>query len=227
MYLIYKKCPTCHLLFPTLPWWINCYCAKHQADFKFMLKMWIQARNLPIHVFDVFDQKGHHVCRNCGGSLLRKDGKYSSVKRYDKPYCSQMGDEIFGHYSWTNVSNHYIYELWGKQCKDPVLGEAVKGGLMICEECHALCKAKDDCWNDNENHYPTYALHHKVPVYFINETNWELVWDTENLICLCADCHKTKHDAIWEQKSEEMKGYNRRQTEKFWKSFAKLDTFIK
>lgn len=130
--------------------------------------------------FDVFDtdfiaSKGSYykykrVCRICGGELLDKNGKYSYRKRYCNKKCS--ASEIW--FSWQDKRWKYIESKIKEENsldKDP----------YYCELC-----------NKHLNYYKI-EVHHKIPVHTLTFEQLYLIWDFDNLIMLCHECH-TKQD---------------------------------
>lgn len=121
------------------------------------------------------------ICRICGGLLLKKDGTYSQGKRF----CGRCDSTYFKRYYWNCVRESYLLHLIKYQknnyaeIKDMNKRKrSVYTQKFYCENCKKLIKSSE-C-----------ELHHIIPVYKLNENNYNLCWDLSNLIALCKTCHK-------------------------------------
>jgi len=106
--------------------------------------------------------------------MYRKDGKRSLAKMNCRQKdCGNLADEFPYHY-WMNYIIPEIIEE-----------RKYSEHEIKCEECGKVMYLG--------SRYHRYEVHHKNPVYKTTVDNWEDVWDPENLIVLCLDCHnKTK-----------------------------------
>lgn len=168
---IYKRCRECHELFPSHILNINSYCPKHQNHFKRFLSRCIVNRGINIDVLDVFDKEGKRLCRSCGRVMYNKNGKRSLAKmNCHQKDCGNLADEFPYHYWLPYVNNSIVYE------------RKISKSEIKCEDCGKVMEIGSH-----------YEVHHKKPVYKTTIENWEDVWDPDNLIVLCLDCHnKTK-----------------------------------
>jgi len=145
------------------------------------------------------------VCRVCGKPLLKKDGIYS----YHKRYCNEHnGSELWAKYNWGIVSKDYAWDVVGKN-KEIISEKFIEhiqknhsyykenpkrikkdlGSLTVCEICSKLCLVYDIYWNYRKKHFDVINIHHKIPVHTLDKDNFHLIWDWDNLIALCKDCH--------------------------------------
>ena len=98
--------------------------------------------------------------------------------------------------------------------------EEYKNSLTICESCKCLCRISNGYWSwtndDNKIKVRKLGLvnaHHIIPVHTLTKDNLALIWDKNNLICLCPECH----------------GKTMRKTKKIndFKKYRSLDYYIK
>ena len=176
------------------------------------------SRSISLDCFDVYDLerpiKNHNndkiigyerVCRICGAPLRNKKGEYSDRKRYcGTKECN--GGILFSKFNWKGCRFKYIKILYEKQEKE-IESELLKRNIDIerkyhfifCEKCNKLCKINNDWWAGDYlgalefKEFESVEIHHKQPVYTLTEENILLIFDSNNLICLCESCHnKTK-----------------------------------
>lgn len=169
--MIVKKCCICKKYFPAkLKSYID-YCPKcfehHKNSFVDSIK---HSRSISVDRFDVFDKdyptlkswyRYERVCRICGKRLLTKKKKYAYRRRYRSRKCSTS--EIF--FNWGDTRWKYI--------------ESKREGdlTLKCE----LCK--------KEIKHHQVEVHHKKPVHTLNYEQLYMIWDFDNLIMLCHECH--------------------------------------
>ena len=149
------------------------------------------------------------VCRVCGAPLLNKNGKYS----YHKRYCNEHnGSELWAKYNWGEVSKSYAREIREKN-KELISRKFKKrienshpvtihyyqenskrierdlNNLAVCEECGKLCQIYSTTSLYGKFNIKIINIHHKIPVHKLTIENIHLIWDWDNLIALCEDCH--------------------------------------
>lgn len=163
----------------------NRHCSRHQSGLVKDLSLVKRTRAIPVEWFDVFDQEGFHVCRACGEKLLTKKGKFSPVmrwcKREDEQHVAWVRDVLL---SFPIRRDEYLYLLHKQQHEDPT--NAGKKFYLICEKCGRETSRID--------------VHHKTPVSFLKLENVNLLFDHENFIALCPECHAGSHP--WRAKGE-------------------------
>ncbi len=176
-----------------------------------------RARHLPAYYFDLYDLDRinyspknkkyisyERVCRICGNPLLKKDGKYS----YRKRYCNKhYGNGLWEKYNWGFVSKNYAINIRDKN-KELIkikFNEIIQNeyklyreipnwvkkttNLTICEVCNQLCQVYSQTFLYNRLKIKTINIHHKIPIHTLKNDNLHLIWDENNLIALCEDCH--------------------------------------
>jgi DNA-directed RNA polymerase subunit M/transcription elongation factor TFIIS len=174
---IYKKCRACGELFPSHVLTINSYCSKHQKEFKRILERYIRDRLVPVETLDVFDKDGYRVCRSCGKPMYRKDGKRSHARRNcNEKDCGNLAYLFFEHYQMPSIISHLLHDR-----KEP-------DGFVHCGSCGRPCNNHISSYYERSIR-PHIEIHHIKPVYKTTFETWEDVWDPENLIALCPDCH--------------------------------------
>lgn len=169
--MIYKKCPisSCHTLFPTHLFNINSYCSKHQTEFKSFLEKCIKKRMIPIDTLNIYNKKGEPLCRSCGELLRAKE------ENCVNPNCNNLAQDFPSHYSHKGVAKRYIADhAEGDNCK--------------CEKCGRICCVDYD-HSDSKKKLLKIEIHHKREVFRTSFETWEDVWDPNNLIALCHNCH--------------------------------------
>jgi len=163
----------------------------------------------PIKIWDennknYYKNQYEQVCRECGRPLLNKNGKYS----YHKRYCNEHnGNGLWAKYNWGVVSKDYASEVRDKNKelitqkfneklqKEYALYKEIPewvretNNLTICEECGQLCQIYSQTFLYSKLHLKTINIHHKIPVHTLDWNNLHLIWDKDNLIALCKDCH--------------------------------------
>lgn len=227
-----KRCVNCHKLFPAEPLEFKFFCDKKECQEyynKYHFYTIKGNRHLPTHYFDLWDldrprgitDKGYiidyeRVCRVCGTPLLNKDGKYSAHRRY----CGDhSGDMIWGNYNWGMVSKSYAQDVADKNKElirlkmDDLSLENKKGytnRFTICEECYKLCLIYDTYWtNKNAHNLNVINIHHKIPIHTLTVENLKLIWDKDNLISLCKDCHNQQDHQLKKEKVDPYKDYKK------------------
>lgn len=204
----YKRCPDCGVYTEGIPGQLNNYCPAHIDKFQITLKRGLNARFISISEFDLYEKDGdryYRVCRYCGGSLLTKTGKHhkSAVRCRGK---HQFPAIELPYYDWGSVSFTYLRKMETSQ-------QYRKVGA-ICQQLKSLnTHPTVSVWPDYKYRFQNYyfceecgelvdrhdiEIHHKIPVALLDETNWQLCFDPNNLIGLCKSCHHTKHGEIWE-----------------------------
>lgn len=180
-----------------------------------------KTRSITADTFDLYDldrpiiREGktigyERVCRGCGSPLRKKDGKYSYHMRYCKEHRG-MGYKLFDKYNWGPCAKEYLRKIQERfsevittQIKELEILKEHQHLVVICEECKKLCKIT--------NYYdPSYTflhldeskrrivklelinVHHIIPVHTLTKENILLIWEESNLICLCQECHWSKH----------------------------------
>jgi hypothetical protein len=157
------------------------------------------------------------VCRACGNPLKTKDGKYSYHMRYCKEHRGK-GYELFDKYNWGPCAKEYVRKIQEKfseeiivQIKELEILKEHYNLVVICEECKKLCKSANyyespyslsslrkrnpDIFESNQiiAKLELINVHHIVPVHTLTKENIHLIWEESNLICLCKECHWSKH----------------------------------
>ncbi len=151
------------------------------------------------------------VCRQCGEPLFNKDGKYSPHRRY----CgNHTGYELWSKYNWGEVSKDYAREIRDdnedlieekfneiiqkKYALDKEIPEWVRetNNLTICEECKKICQIYSSTFLYNRLKIKVINIHHKTPVHILTIDNLHLIWEFDNLIALCEDCHHKQNHQL-------------------------------
>ena len=215
----YRKCKSCRKFFQVELMSIQIYCEKckskefipgHTNQHNYIQNI-KYSRSISLDSFDVYDLERpiknknneiidyERVCRVCGAPLRNKKGGYS----YHKRYCGTKqcnGGVLFNKFNWNECRFKYIKFLHEKQEKEIEI-ELVKRNIDIerkyhfifCEKCNKLCKRNSDYKTSKSSGIESVEIHHKQPVYTLTEENILLIFDSNNLICLCESCHnKTK-----------------------------------
>ena len=211
----------CHEYFPAKPLELKFFCDKKECQeyFKnyhfYSLK---SNRHLPANYFDLYDLdrpikiRGkivgyERVCRICGAPLFKKDYTYSHHKRY----CNEHnGDALWAKYNWSYVSKDYATKIRDEnqeiidQKFKKIIEDAYKihkeipewiketDNLTICEECEKICQIYSLTYYHNILKLNTINIHHKIPVHKLTNDNFYLIWEFDNLIALCEDCHHSQ-----------------------------------
>lgn len=140
-----------------------------------------------------------HVCRECGKPLKNKDGKHAFYRRYCKEH---NGFELFEKYNWSAVSKKYARKVRDENYKfiwEKIIEKYGKNNFnfdemnnfTICEECKRLCQIYDlYYYKDKFKDFSILNVHHIKPVHTLTRKNINLIWDFDNLIVLCPECHK-------------------------------------
>lgn len=219
--MIVKKCYVCHKYYPGKLKDPITLCPKHNISEhqKYLVNHFKKSRGIPIHYFDVWNNDYvcangslERVCRICGKRLLRKDGKYSHVRRH----CCNP-EELLSFY-FNSARYDYLEELHSRQTAqialqyiDSIYTEdqwywlrsSSLRGYICCEVCGKLVGSPE--------------LHHKIPVSILDETNYHLIWDPSNFQALCHDCHAKApgHKLFRQTKPQEIE-----------KKYQTLDNFL-
>jgi len=141
------------------------------------------------------------VCRICGAPLKNKDGKYSYYRRYcSKEECN--ASVLYEKFNWQGCSNAYIESVVEKQypeikkrLKELEVVRLYYNEFILCEECGELCTKQTYAWGNDffgPKHlkpFPAINVHHKIPVHTLTEENILFLFDWDNLLILCPDCH--------------------------------------
>lgn len=212
-----RKCRKCHDFFPVKPMELKFFCDKPECreymdEYHFYTIK--SQRYIAMNYFDTYDldrptgryNEFERVCRVCGSPLFNKDGKYS----YHRRYCgNHTGYELWVKYNWGEVSKRYAGDVADKnkeiismkflehiQANHSYYKEnpnRIKRDLrfsVICEVCSKLCLIYDNYWNYRKKLLDVINIHHKIPVHTLDKDNLYLIWEWDNLIALCEDCHK-------------------------------------
>jgi 5-methylcytosine-specific restriction endonuclease McrA len=149
------------------------------------------------------------VCRICGGPLKNKNGKYS----YQRRYCREHdGSGLWAKYNWGETKWRYILELQEKQEKElksykdqypTTPGYAPP--IVLCEICRTPCKI----YQYKRINLDVINVHHKIPVHTLNLENLSLIWDYDNLIALCQDCHHQQDHQLSKMKMDELSQFKK------------------
>ncbi len=143
----------------------------------------------------IWDEKTvgfERVCRICGETLKKKNGEYS----YHKRYCNKcIGDSLYDKYNWSMTSKKYAIKIAEEnkeyiieKIKELNFKEDILYNITICEECKSLCQIYDGYALSNKK-INVVNIHHKIPVHTLTGENLNLIWDYDNLIALCENCH--------------------------------------
>lgn len=167
------------------------------------------------------------VCRFCGSRLLNKNGKYSHHKRYcNKRECN--GYDLFDQFDVATIVKNYArkirddnLDIIKKMVKDIIPEEAYKEKktywydplarynperFTICELCGKLLRIFESYSYYHKNNIEVCEIHHKIPVHTLTWDNIHLIWDINNLICLCTECHNKQDHKL---KKVKYKNFNR------------------
>lgn len=194
--MILKRCNRCRTFYPGQLQDPFNLCPIHNTteNRKRLVNGFKRTRSISINHFDVWDDslpvkkglqfKWERVCRVCGKRILNKTGKHSYYKRY----CSHhRGSEIFFNFgsarydkihkvreeNETLICLTYL-ETWQSGYCNPK-------AYVNCEKCGKLLRI----WSSGE-----VEVHHIIPVTLLDESNFHLMWDLDNLQVLCHTCHK-------------------------------------
>lgn len=220
---LHKKCRSCSSFFPAKVRSLEILCDKLECQEKknYYLDGIKGDRYVPMDYFDIYDldRPSKHcytgyerVCRYCGNPLLRKDGKYSVHMRYCQEHRGK-GYELFNSFNWSSTSKSYAFHVQAQFKKE--IREKIKESnielknrieFVICEECHELCLIFD-LYMPRFKGINVINVHHKEPVHTLNWDNLYLIWDFNNLICLCPKCHN-KQDHKLKKKEDMIKKSN-------------------
>ena len=197
-----------------------------------------KARGITMDHFDIFDldlptesyHKYERVCRVCGARLIKKNGEHSFHKRY----CNKCtGNSIWAKYDIEMITKGYArkirdqnFEIIKKLVKEIIPKEVYKEKkrlfynpftryrpelFTLCEKCGKLLRIYQDYNYYSKNTVEGCNIHHKIPVHTLDWDNIYLIWDEDNLICLCQDCHNRQDHKL--KKIKKIK--NRKITEFF------------
>lgn len=183
------------------------FCEKHQDKWEWLIKRAVNSRHVNVNVYDVWDEdrpidsKGgtnpmniygyERVCRICGGPLLTKKGKYFHTRRYCKD-CDYFMHECL---NWGSVRAHYVNNMICSLIIRRGTCTLMDGIERKSRHKHyvPLCEL---CFKPTHN----IEVHHKIPVHTLDISNYKLVWDIENLIGLCHDCHRKQDHQLGRRK---------------------------
>lgn len=205
---LHKKCLICGEFFPAKPMEFKFFCQKEEClKYKrYRLQYIKKLRHIPPRYFDLYDldrplKHGEkivpymyeRVCRECGKPLLNKNGKYS----YHKRYCNEHnGNELWARYNWGVVSKDYAYKIRDKyeeliisKMKEKKIEEKEFNNIIICENCQKLCQIYSLTSLYRKFKLKVINIHHITPIHTLDWSNLHLIWDKNNLIALCEDCH--------------------------------------
>jgi 5-methylcytosine-specific restriction endonuclease McrA len=148
---------------------VDRYCPIHKPKyFANDVRAWLHARRIMWSFFDLYvDNNGHEE------EVCRNCGNFLRTKKgkYSprKRYCSvKCSDEFQRNYTFDWSTRQWQYK-------------------------HQLAEKKCElCGKSGE-----LQVHHKIPVINLNETNFQLCWDFQNLIALCHQCHHNFHAKGW------------------------------
>ena len=158
------------------------------------------------------------VCRECGEPLFNKGGKYS----YHRRYCNNhTGYDLWIRHNWGEVSKNYarkirdnnadfitqeynrrIDEYYAHYKEEPKWMRDKLINIIICEECKRLCQIYSGTSLYNKLAIGVVNIHHKIPVHMLTWENINLIWDKNNLIALCEDCHHKKDHQLGKPKMD-------------------------
>jgi len=222
---LHKRCRNCNAYFPSKPMSLELYCDKKacQEHWYHTIEIIKSMRGIYMNYFDIYDldrpitsRNGkslgyEHVCRECGKPLKNKDGKYSSHRRY----CSEHdGFELFEKYNWSAVSKNYARKIRDENHEYIFEKIIEKYGLnyfnleemnnfTVCEDCKKLCQIYElSYYKDKFKDFPILNVHHIKPVHTLTEENLSLIWDFNNLIVLCPECHKKQPHFLKNKKKD-------------------------
>lgn len=214
-----KQCRSCRAYFPGELESLKEYCDKKgcKERGKWQIQSIKHKRNVTMDTFDIYDldrprttHKGsildyERVCRKCGGPLKRKDGSYSWSARYCVEHRG-YGYTLFARYNWGEISYNYKESIKEKHKKlinelaDKLeIPKELRKNVIICESCKCLCKTVSNTYwswrvGQDKDKMKVCKLglinaHHIIPVHTLTKDNLGLMWDKDNLICLCPTCH--------------------------------------
>lgn len=229
--MIFKKCLTCGIHFPSVLRTWKSRCPEHEADLERDMNRIKDRRFIPPDWFDVYDEHYEHLCRACGARLLNKKGEHSNTMRWCKrndpehqqwrkesdcgfnterfQYTLNLAMRQFNVIYSKNVSffqddaRYKIHEY--DQGKIAAIGNNF---LVMCEKCGGLAEAGVSYFGLRSAH-----VHHKKPIHQLQMNEIYLIFDHSNFICLCTACHGEAHRGP------------RRQAASIQK-FTRLDTFL-
>lgn len=199
---IYAKCNICMKLVPSFPLNMRHLCPEHNSNryWKMAVDNWLLMRNVPIDVFNLYDENRHRLCRGCGKPVFCKDGKRSGMVWHNSVECRSRVLEAYFSMQWKNCVNLILNNS---------LEFPLRGSWVQCEGCGQFF------------HYEKIQIHHLEPVSILDETNFELCWDPQNLVRLCRKCHSHAegHQKIYAARRVATHAREAKQ-------FRKLDTFL-
>lgn len=253
---VFKVCWKCGVYFPAKLHSFNCYCPEHQDEYQNTLiprikrERYIQAEyldvynDIPYFPYGITSEKdkkeyldqreqwrkqGHsvvsyqifeRVCRSCGTRLLRKDGKYDPRRRD----CGKKHEQPVRYYNWGATKDVYLYELWEKQGERyKYFYESSNFWKASIPERKRVIKC-EDCGKDFRFHQIN--VHHVIEVNQLTAENIMLIWDFDNLLALCYNCHYKKRHG-WLDHDERKEKIRLDKIKKRKKKHVTLDMFFR
>lgn len=166
----FRKCVRCIKLVKGNPLGTEIHlCDDHKGDKLYVVNRILQERYIKIDFFRVYDETRKQLCIICG------------KERKGRTFCKDhdSGDyeiNINLKFNCSVIADHILYKR-GEKCQ-------------IC----GLKQERAKEWSYHQG-YNLYRLevHHIIPIHKLDETNWLLCFNLNNLIVLCEKCHKLIH----------------------------------
>jgi hypothetical protein len=106
--MIYAKCNVCLKLVPSFPMNMRHLCPEHNTNryWKWAVMAWLAMRNVPIAVFNLYDERHHQLCRGCGQPVYNKAGKRSRMPWH--PECRAQVLDVYLSMQWQVCADNII-----------------------------------------------------------------------------------------------------------------------
>lgn len=221
--MILKQCRECRQKYPgNLKDPFN-LCPEHniKENRERMISSFKRTRSINVDHYDVWNDDYKYgngnierACRVCGGRMLNKNGRASHHKRYCHRPCG-YGDLLIGKGQdclERNFERHEVYitltrfELYLNTKHRSHYSSFRPTSGQCCEKCMKVLS------------YGQMEIHHLFPVCMVDESNYQLIWDQDNLQVLCHDCHA---------KAEGHKLFRVKKTPKIDQKYKKLEYWLK
>ncbi len=169
----FRKCMRCIKLVPGKPLGTEIHlCENHKEDKSYAVSRILSERYIKIDFFRVYDENRKQLCLICG------------KERVGRTFCADHNSmdyeiEVNLKFNCSVIADHILYKE-----------------NETCQICGLKQERSDryDQYGYQRGYYRyRFEVHHIIPVHKLDETNWELCFNHNNLLLLCEKCHKLIH----------------------------------
>lgn len=169
----FRKCAVCRKIVPGKPLGTEIHlCDAHKGNKSYVVSRILSERYIKIDFFRVYDETRKQLCIICG------------KEKKGRTFCEDhdSGDyevDINLKFSCSVIAGHILYKR-GEKCQICGLKQERSG------------KYDQYYYQSGYNKY-RFEVYHIIPIHKLDESNWELCFNHNNLIILCEKCHKLIH----------------------------------